>query len=132
MDERFDALHRTDARVGVIFGVFSAIAILLAALGLIGLAVHSAEQRRKEIGVRKTLGASIPNIVTLLSGDFLKPVGLAFLIGSPIAYLGMTKWLGGFAYRVEVGWWIFAAVGTTAVLIAFLSVGYQSPRSPTR
>ncbi len=129
VDEHFNALHRSDARVGLIFGVFSAIAILLAALGLIGLAAYSAEQRRKEIGVRKTLGASIPNIVGLLSSDFLKPVGIAFLIGSPIAYLAMGGWLERFAYRVEVGWWIFVAVGTSAVVIALLSVGYQSLRA---
>ena len=107
IDERFNELHRAEANLGRLFGLFAGSAILLAALGLIGLASHAAEQRRKEIGVRKALGASVASIVALLSSDFLKPVAAALLLGTPAAYLAMIEWLERFAYRTEVGGWVF-------------------------
>ena len=129
IDERFDELHRAEANLGRLFGLFAGTAILLAALGLIGLASHASEQRRKEIGVRKVLGASVASIVALLSSEFLKPVGAALLMGMPVAYLAMNEWLDRFAYRTEVGGWIFIAVGIAAVAAALLAVSVQSIRA---
>jgi putative ABC transport system permease protein len=95
-------------------------------LGLFGLATFTAEQRTKEIGIRKVLGASVVNITTLLSKDFLKLVLIAIVIASPIAYYFMQKWLQDFAYRIEISWWIFAVAGAISLLIALLTVSYQA------
>ncbi len=103
--------------------------MLVACLGLFGLAMFMTDQRTKEIGVRKVLGASVAGIVGLLAKDFLKLVGLAIIIASPVAYYFMQRWLADFAYRMEIQWWVFAAAGGMAVLIAFLTVGVQSVRA---
>ena len=98
-------------------------------MGLFGLAAFTAEQRTKEIGIRKVLGASIGSIVTLLSKDFLKPVLIAILLASPLAYYAMHRWLQDFAYKIDIAWWVFALAGLLAVGIALLTVSFQSIRA---
>ncbi|MCI0695038.1 ABC transporter permease [candidate division KSB1 bacterium] len=126
VDDSFDELHRADQRFGQIFGYFAALAVIIACLGLFGLAAYAAEQRTKEIGVRKVLGASIASVVMLLSKDFLKLVGIGFTVASPLAYFAMNRWLQDFAYRIQMGPEIFVAAGLMALLIAGLTVFYQS------
>ena len=118
--------YRTEQNTGRIVLHFSVLAILISALGLFGLATYAAEQRTKEIGVRKVLGASVTSIVNLLSRDFLKLVCFAILIASPIAWWSMNQWLQDFAYRINVEWWIFLLSGLFAVAIALLTVSVQS------
>ncbi|MEJ7679049.1 MAG: FtsX-like permease family protein [Segetibacter sp.] len=101
-------------------------AVLIAGMGLFGLATFAANQRIKEIGIRKVLGASITQITALLSKDFLKLVFLAFIIASPVAWYVMNKWLQSFAYRITINWWIFLFAGMIAILIALLTVSYQA------
>jgi putative ABC transport system permease protein len=126
VDDSFDELHRADQRFGQIFGYFAALAIIIACLGLFGLAAYAAEQRTKEIGVRKVLGASITNVVLLLSKDFLKLVAIGFTVAAPFAYFAMNRWLQDFAYRMQIGPEIFVAAGLMALLIAGLTVSYQA------
>ena len=102
------------------------IAILLACLGLFGLTVYTAEQRTKEIGIRKTLGATIGSVVFLLTKQFVKWVVLAGMIALPIIYYAMNKWLQNFAYRIEISWWMFALSGGVALLIALATVSFQA------
>ena len=118
--------YRTEQNTGRIVLHFSILAILISALGLFGLATYAAEQRTKEIGVRKVLGASVTSIVNLLSRDFLKLVCLAIVIASPIAWWSMNQWLEDFAYRIKIEWWIFLLSGLFAVAIALLTVSFQS------
>jgi ABC-type antimicrobial peptide transport system permease subunit len=129
IDEDFDQLYRADERLGVVLDLFGAIAVLIACLGLFGLASFTAEQRTKEIGVRKVLGASTGGIVVLFSREFVRLVALANLIAWPVGYLAMTAWLRGFAFRISLPWWIFAAAGTGALAIAMLTVSFQAIRS---
>jgi putative ABC transport system permease protein len=98
-------------------------------MGLLGLSMFMAELRTKEIGVRKVLGASVPSIVGLLSKDFLKPVIVAILIASPIAWYGMKNWLQDFAYHTDIRWWVFLLAGALSVAIALLTVSFQSIRA---
>src|SRR5919202_3331446 len=100
--------------------------ILIACLGLLGLATFAAQQRVKEIGIRKVLGASVASIVTLLSKDFLKLVIIAIVLASPIAWYVMNGWLQDFAYRIDIAWWVFALAGILAISIALLTVSFQS------
>jgi len=116
-------------RFGNLFLNFAVLAILISCLGLLGLASYSTLQRTKEVGVRRVLGASVAGIVRLLSVDFLKLVGIAFLIASPIAWFGMHRWLQDFAYRMALGWWIFLGSGIIAVVIAFATISYQAIRT---
>jgi putative ABC transport system permease protein len=102
---------------------------LIACLGLFGLAAYAAEQRNKEIGIRKVLGASVSGIVSMLSMDFIKLVCIAIVIASPIAWFAMNKWLQDFAYRINISWWIIAVAGLTAMLIAFITISFQSIRA---
>ncbi len=125
-DQGFDAQYRNEERLGLIFTVFAVLAIFIACLGLFGLASFTAQQRTKEIGVRKVLGASVPNIVVLLSKEFTVLVGVAFVVGAGASYLLMHNWLEQFAYRVGIPWWIFPVTGLAALLIAWLTVSYQS------
>ncbi|SOD89132.1 ABC transporter permease [Spirosoma fluviale] len=129
LDQKFDQMYQADLRQQTIMRVFAGLAIFIACMGLFGLASFSAQQRTKEIGVRKVLGASVGSIVSLLSGDFLKPVGIAILIASPIAWYVMHQWLQDFAYRVDLSWWVFAVVGLLAVAIALLTVSFQSVKA---
>jgi putative ABC transport system permease protein len=129
LDERFDRLYTREQTQQTLFTVFAGIAILISCLGLFGLAMFMAEQRKKEIGVRKVLGASVGSIVTLLSKDFLKLVFIAILIASPIAWYAMSQWLNDFAYKIDLQWWVFLLAGAVAVLVAFLTVSFQSIKS---
>ena len=129
MDESFDNMYRQEQRVGSVAVTFAILAIIIACLGLLGLATYIAEQRTKEIGVRKVLGASVTNIVKMLSKDFVKLVLIAFLIASPIAWWFMNKWLQDFAYRINLDWWIFAVVGLLALLVALFTLSFQAIRA---
>ncbi|HMB89496.1 MAG TPA: ABC transporter permease [Rhodothermales bacterium] len=127
----FDRQYRAEDQLSQLVSIFAVLATLIACLGLFGLAAHTAEQRTKEIGVRKVLGASVSGIVALLSKDFLKLVLLGFAIATPISYFAMHRWLDDFAYRVEIAWWIFLIVGFAALIIALLTVSYQAIRAAT-
>jgi len=131
LDDKFDAMYRTEQRFGKVVGLFTMIAIIIACLGLYGLAAFSAERRTKEIGIRKVLGATVSNIVALLSRDFVKLVILGFVVATPIAWYGMNQWLADFAYRIEIGPGIFALAGGAALVIAMLTVSWQSIRAAT-
>jgi putative ABC transport system permease protein len=126
MDQDFYKNYQSDDRLESIVGYFTIIAILISCLGLFGLAAFSAEQRIKEIGVRKVLGASIGSIISLLSKDFLKLVGIAILIASPVAWFAMNKWLQDFAYRTNIGWQVFLSTAVIALCIALLTVSFQA------
>lgn len=126
MEDSFDSIYRAEARIGIIAITFAVLAILIACLGLFGLAAFMAEQRTKEIGVRKVLGASIPSIISLLSKDFLKLVFIAILIASPVAWYAMKQWLQDFEYKIDIEWWMFTLAGLLAVGIALLTVSFQA------
>ncbi|MBD1392261.1 FtsX-like permease family protein [Mucilaginibacter glaciei] len=126
LDQEFEAMYKTEQRTGSILKAFTVVTIFISCLGLFGLAVFSTRQRVKEIGIRKVLGANVMSIVTLISADFLKLVVIAVIISSPLAWYAMGKWLQDFAYRIEINWWVFAVAGGTAILIAFITVSYQS------
>ncbi len=125
-DENFDRLYQAQDRLVTVASAFALLAILIACLGLFGLASLMVGQRTKEIGVRKVLGASTARITLLLSTDFSKLIAVAFVVGAPVAYFAMERWLQDFAYRVEISWWIFLIAGLAALGIAFLTVSYQS------
>src|ERR1700754_4767176 len=108
--------------MGSILIIFTLVTIFISCLGLFGLAVFSTKQRVKEVGIRKVLGASVINIVGLISSDFLKLVFFSIIIASPIAYFIMSRWLQDFVYRVHIQWWMFALAGGLAVLVAFITV----------
>jgi putative ABC transport system permease protein len=126
MDDAFNQQYKAEDRLASIFSIFTGITILLAGMGLFGLAAFTIEQRTKEIGVRKILGASLSSIASLLSVDFLKLVLLAILIGSPIAWWAMHSWLQNFAYHIHIQWWMFASAGFLAVIIAIITVSYHA------
>ncbi|MBO0934674.1 ABC transporter permease [Fibrella aquatilis] len=129
VDEKYNEQYRTEQQYGQLFGAAAGLAIFIACLGLFGLATFMAQQRTKEIGIRKVLGASVASIATLLSRDFLKLVGVAFLLASPLAWWGMTRWLQNFADKTPLDWWLFAGAGLLAALIALLTVSFQSIRA---
>ncbi len=129
LDASFEQMHISDKKMGEIFSIFSILAIFVACLGLFGLATYTAEQKTKEIGVRKVLGASVSNIYLLLSREFLKWVALANLIAWPVAYYTMHKWLQNFAYRVMISWEIFLVSAGLALVISLVTVSYQSIRA---
>ncbi len=126
LDESFDNMYRTEQRVGKIALAFAILTIFIACLGLFGLATYMAEQRTKEIGVRKVLGASVGNLVSMLSKDFLRLVLLAAILAFPIAWYAMYKWLQDFAFKVDISWWVFVVAGVVALLIALLTVSFQA------
>ncbi len=126
VDSEYQKLYTSETVVGTLATVFACLAIFIACLGLFGLAAFTAEQRTKEIGVRKVLGASVASIVTLLSKDFLKLVLIAIVIASPLAWYAMNQWLQNFEYRIAIEWWVFALAGLLAVAIALLTVSFQS------
>jgi putative ABC transport system permease protein len=126
LDESFDKMYRTEQRIGKVAMSFAFLAILIACLGLFGLATYMAEQRTKEIGVRKVLGATVPSIVSLLSQDFIKLVLIAAIIAFPLAWWAMNSWLEEFAYRINIGWWVFLIAGLSAIFIALATVSYQA------
>ncbi len=126
MDDAFNNMYRAEQRVGEVSMTFSILAILIACLGLFGLVTYMAEQRTKEIGVRKVLGASVPNLVTLLSKDFIKLVFIASLVAFPVAWWAMHSWLQDFAYRIEIEWWVFVLAAIIALFIALATVSFQA------
>ena len=129
LDDEYDALYRTEQRLGALMSIFCGVAILITCLGLFGLMTFIVTQRTKEIGIRKVLGASVISITTMLSKDFLKLVILAIIIATPVAWYFMNSWLQNFAYRINVGWFVFFITGITSVLIAFLTVSFQSVKA---
>ncbi|NHF59920.1 FtsX-like permease family protein [Flavobacteriaceae bacterium TP-CH-4] len=126
MDESFNTTYRSEQRLGEIFIVFTVLSILIACLGLFGLAAFNAQKRTKEIGIRKVLGASTEQITYRLTTDFLKLVGIAVLIALPLGWYAMNKWLEDFSYRIEIAWWVFVLAALLAVLISIVTVSYQS------
>ncbi len=126
LDDQFARLYNTEQRTGRLFTAFTLIAILIAGLGLFGLAAYNVEQRTREIGIRKVLGASVASVLLLVSREFLLLVGLAFLIAVPVTWWGMHQWLRDFAYRAPFSWWIFALAGAGAVVITLLTVSFQA------
>ena len=126
LDEKFEAQYEQDKAFGKAFQIFTVLSILIASLGLFGLTAYTVVLRKKEIGIRKVNGATITQVLTLLNKDFVKLLGLAFIIAIPSSWYVMNQWLEGFTYRTNFSWWIFALAGTTALLITFLTVSWQS------
>lgn len=126
LDENFAKLYASETRFQKVFIGLVILGIFIACLGLLGLATYAAQQRVKEIGIRKTLGASVTNVVLLLSKDFIKLVMIALVIAVPIAWYAMEKWLQDFAYRIDIGWWIFVLASFIAIGIAFLTISFQT------
>jgi putative ABC transport system permease protein len=126
LNDSFDQMYRSEQRAGTIAIVFAVLAILIACLGLFGLVTYMAEQRNKEIGIRKVLGASVTNVVTMLSKDFLILVAIASVLAFPLAWWAMHKWLQDFEYRINISAWVFVIAGIAALLIALLTVSYQA------
>jgi putative ABC transport system permease protein len=126
LDEQYNALYKADVRSGDLFGIFTVVAILISCLGLFGLAAYTAQNKAKEIGIRKVLGAGVIHITTMLSKDFLTLVIVAIVIAAPFAWYVMNIWLQGFAYRIEIQWWMFVLSGLSAILIAFATVSGQA------
>jgi len=129
MDQDFDATYHSEQQLGTIFISFSTLAIVIACLGLFGLAAYAAEQRNKEIGIRKVLGANVSTIVSMLSMDFIKLVLVSIFIATPVAWWAMNKWLQDFAYRIHIQWYILVFAGIIAIFIAFITISFQSVRA---
>ncbi|MEJ7830978.1 MAG: FtsX-like permease family protein, partial [Segetibacter sp.] len=130
-NQEFSKLYKSEQIVSKLSNYFAFLAILISCLGLFGLATFTAAQRTKEIGVRKVLGASVPNIVALFSGNFLKLVAIAILVAFPVAWLAMKQWLQNFTYRIDIEWWVFVIAGAITICIALLTVSYQSIKAAT-
>jgi putative ABC transport system permease protein len=128
-DDDFNRQYISERRYGALFSMASVWAVVIACLGLFGLATYTVEARVKEIGIRKVLGAGVAGIALLLSKDFLKLVLIALVAASPLAYYFMEKWLADFAYRIDIEWWMFAGAGAVAVAVAVLTVGFQSVKA---
>jgi ABC-type antimicrobial peptide transport system permease subunit len=126
IDEEYKKLYSNEHIISKLSVLSAILAIVISCMGLLGLVMFSAEQRVKEIGIRKVLGASLAEIITLFSRDFLKLVLIAFLIAAPAGWLGMHQWLQNFAYRVNISWWVFALAGVVSVAIAMLTIFYQA------
>ncbi|WP_200979333.1 ABC transporter permease [Echinicola sp. 20G] len=126
LDEDFQVQYESEQRVATLSKYFAGLAIIISCLGLFGLSAHTAEQRTKEIGIRKVLGASVSGVVALLSKDFIRLILIAILIATPIAWYMMYRWLQDFAYRIDLQWWMFAGAGLAAIVIALLTVSSQA------
>lgn len=129
MNADFDAMYRSEQRIGTISVAFTSLAIIIACLGLFGLAAYAAEQRTKEIGIRKVLGAKISTIVTMLSEDFIKLVLISIAVAAPAAWWVMKMWLKGFAYKQDIQWWVLVLAGSAAIFIAFITISFQSVKA---
>jgi putative ABC transport system permease protein len=129
LDDDYAKLYRSERQLSTVMNLFAGIATVLTCLGLLGLSAYVVQQRTKEIGVRKVLGASVASIVTLLSKDFLKLVLAATVIATPIAWYAASRWLQDFIYKIDMEWWMFAGAGLLAIGIALLTVSYQSIRA---
>ena len=131
LDEAFDATYKSDIRTGRLFTIFAVIAIIISCLGLFGLVTYTAESKTKEIGIRKVLGASVSSIVVMLSKEFLILVGIAMLIAFPPAYYWLDSMLQDYAYRINIGWWIFATAGLITIVLTLLTVGWKALKAAT-
>ncbi len=129
IDKEVEKLYDEEKRIGQIAALFTILAIIISCLGLFGLVSYVADQKKKEIGIRKVLGASIKSVVKLITTDFVKLVGIAFLIASPMAYFFMQRWLEDFSYHIDIQWWVFILAGGFALAITLLTVGFQSIKS---
>jgi putative ABC transport system permease protein len=129
LDQRYNDQYKNDALFGKAFGIFGGFAIFIACLGLLGLSLFATIQRTKEIGVRKVLGASVANIVLLLSKDFIKLVIIAILVATPIAWYILHHWLQDFAYRITISWWIFGLAGIVAIAVALATISFQAVKA---
>jgi putative ABC transport system permease protein len=126
LDDDFNTQYKADDQFGKVFGLFSFLAIIIACFGLLSLSAYNVLQRTKEIGIRKVLGAPVSNIIYLLAKDFMILVCIAFFIAVPDTWLVMNNWLGDFAYRISISWWIFLVAGFIALLIALITISFQS------
>jgi putative ABC transport system permease protein len=126
LDENFEKMYKSEEKLSSLLWIFTAMAIFVGCMGLFGLAAFSAEQRVKEIGIRKVLGASAANIVTLLSGNFVRLIILSLVIAAPVAWWVMNKWLEDFAYRIHIGWSVFVIAGVSALFIALVTVSFHA------
>jgi putative ABC transport system permease protein len=129
LDELYNQTYLKEQKMGTILRIFALLTIFVACLGLFGLVTFTAEQRFKEIGIRKVLGSTVPQIIKMLSADFMKLVCISFLIAFPLGFYVMNKWLQDFAYRIQIQWWIFALAGCITLLIAFMTIGWKSFRA---
>ncbi len=129
VDKEVERAYEEEKRIGKIALFFTILAILISALGLFGLVSYTAEQKKKEIGIRKVLGASVHSVVEMLTKDFIMLVLIAFLVATPLAYLFVERWLEGFAYHIQIQWWVFALAGSIALIITTITVGIQSLKS---
>jgi putative ABC transport system permease protein len=126
LDQDYERLYQSERRLTQLFGLFAGLALFIACLGLFGLATYSIQQRTKEIGIRKVLGASVINIMGLLSKEFARLVVVALIVATPLAYYGLNRLLQNFAYRVDIGWWVFLVAGGAALLVALATVSFQA------
>lgn len=126
LDQTFNLLYKTEERTGALFNIFAAVAIIISCLGLFGLATYSAQIKTREIGIRKVLGSSVAGIVKLLAVEFVFLIIIAIVIAAPVAWLAMNNWLQAFAYRINITWWVFVLAGIIAVVIAFVTISFQS------
>jgi putative ABC transport system permease protein len=129
LDEFFDRQYAENQRFGEVFALFAILAIGIACIGLLGLSAYNVLQRTKEIGIRKVLGASIRSLLFTLSRDFIVLVIIAFVIAVPVISISMNSWLKGFAYRIDIFWWIYVIAGSLAIFIALITTGYQAFRA---
>lgn len=132
IDDKLDKMYKLDRRTGKLFNYFAGIAIFISCLGLFGLATFATGQRVKEIGVRKVLGASVTNIITLLTGDFLKIVLISIVLAIPVSWYIMSRWLEDYAYRITINWWVFILAGSLAIMVALLTVSFQAVKAALR
>lgn len=131
LDELYNQTYIKEQKMGTILRIFAILTIFVACLGLFGLITFTAEQRFKEIGIRKVLGSTVPQIVAMLSKDFLKLVFISFLVAFPLGFYLMDKWLQDFAYRIQIQWWVFVLAGIITILIAFMTISWKSFRAAT-
>jgi putative ABC transport system permease protein len=129
MNEQFNNIYAAEQKTGQIIIMFALLAILIACLGLFGLVTYASEQRTKEIGIRKVLGANVGSIVSMIAKDFLRLIIIASVIAFPVAWWAMNKWLQDFAYRVNLSWWIFLAAGLLTIVIALATISFQAIKS---
>jgi putative ABC transport system permease protein len=129
IDDLYNKTYAAEQKTGTILNIFSILIIFVACLGLFGLATYTAEQRTKEIGIRKVLGASASQVTQMLSREFLKLVLIASLIAFPVAWWAMNKWLQSFAYRIEISWWVFVIAALVTIFIALLTISFRAVRA---
>ncbi|HZG26730.1 MAG TPA: FtsX-like permease family protein, partial [Chitinophagaceae bacterium] len=125
LDDRVNNTYKSEQNIARILGIFAGLTIFVASLGLFALATFTAEQRTKEIGIRKVLGANLGGIISLLSKDFIRNILVAFVIALPVAWFVMNQWLQDFAYRIIISWWMFVIAGVLAILIALFTISFR-------